>query len=152
MILLQFSKISDYFLDWHYLQQIPLSVAIVWAYAFFLTAGGAYDYKGCNSNIPSSNILFDGCRRHALTMKHCRTDVSNAWKTAAWVRVPYPFQWGSPTFHFKTSIIMMIASLVASVDSVSVILFAYRQNVYAFILSPGVLVNSLSPSFSLYIL
>lgn len=97
---------------------VPLSVAIVWAYAFFLTAGGAYNYKGCTSNIPSSNILLDGCRRHALTMKHCRTDVSNAWKTAAWVRVPYPFQWGSPTFHFKTSIIMMIASLVASVDSV----------------------------------
>jgi solute carrier family 23 (nucleobase transporter), member 1 len=35
------------------------------------------------------------------------------------VRIPYPFQWGPPTFHFKTGIIMIIVSLVASVDSVS---------------------------------
>ncbi|XP_042408725.1 nucleobase-ascorbate transporter 11-like isoform X2 [Zingiber officinale] len=97
---------------------VPFCVAIVWAYAFFLTAGGVYNYKGCNSNVPSSNILTDGCRKHVTIMKHCRTDVSNAWKTAAWVRVPYPFQWGSPTFHFKTSFIMVIISLVASVDSI----------------------------------
>ncbi|KAM0935553.1 putative xanthine/uracil/vitamin C permease [Dioscorea sansibarensis] len=97
---------------------VPLSVAIVWAYAFFLTAGGAYNYKGCNSNIPSSNILLDSCKRHVDTMRHCRTDASNAWRTAAWVRVPYPFQWGAPTFHFKTSILMIIASIIASVDSV----------------------------------
>uniref|UniRef100_A0A0D9WYZ1 Nucleobase-ascorbate transporter 11 n=1 Tax=Leersia perrieri TaxID=77586 RepID=A0A0D9WYZ1_9ORYZ len=98
---------------------VPLSVAIVWAYAFFLTAGGAYNFKGCNSNIPSSNILMDSCKRHLETMRRCRTDASNAWRTAAWVRVPYPFQWGPPTFHFKTSIIMIIVSLVASVDSLS---------------------------------
>ncbi|CAN6218855.1 unnamed protein product [Urochloa humidicola] len=98
---------------------VPLSVAIVWAYAFFLTAGGAYNFKGCSSNIPSSNILLDSCRRHLETMKRCRTDVSTAWKTAAWVRIPYPFQWGPPTFHFKTGIIMIIVSLVASVDSLS---------------------------------
>ncbi|XP_042408726.1 nucleobase-ascorbate transporter 11-like isoform X3 [Zingiber officinale] len=99
-------------------ENVPFCVAIVWAYAFFLTAGGVYNYKGCNSNVPSSNILTDGCRKHVTIMKHCRTDVSNAWKTAAWVRVPYPFQWGSPTFHFKTSFIMVIISLVASVDSI----------------------------------
>ncbi|CAN6183420.1 unnamed protein product [Urochloa humidicola] len=98
---------------------VPLSVAIVWAYAFFLTAGGAYNFKGCSSNIPSSNILLDSCRRHLETMRRCRTDVSTAWKTAAWVRIPYPFQWGPPTFHFKTGIIMIIVSLVASVDSLS---------------------------------
>ncbi|KAJ1694709.1 hypothetical protein LUZ63_011407 [Rhynchospora breviuscula] len=97
---------------------IPLSVGIVWAYAFFLTSGGAYNYKGCNSNIPSSNILLDSCRRKVETMRRCRTDVSNAWNTADWVRIPYPFQWGPPTFHFKTGIIMVFASLVASVDSV----------------------------------
>ncbi|WOL07053.1 nucleobase-ascorbate transporter 11 [Canna indica] len=97
---------------------VPLSVIIVWAYSFFLTAGGAYNYKDCSSNVPSSNILSDGCREHATIMKHCRTDVSNAWRTAAWVRVPYPFQWGPPSFHFKTSFIMVIVSLVASVESV----------------------------------
>ncbi|KAJ4963216.1 hypothetical protein NE237_023155 [Protea cynaroides] len=97
---------------------VPLSVAIIWAYAFFLTAGGAYDYKGCNPNIPSSNILSDECRKHAFTMEHCRTDVSSAWTNAAWVRVPYPLQWGIPSFHLRTSIIMIIVSMVATVDSV----------------------------------
>ncbi|KHG08100.1 Nucleobase-ascorbate transporter 11 [Gossypium arboreum] len=98
--------------------QVPLSVTITWIYAFFLTAGGAYDYKGCSPEIPSSNILVDECRKHAFTMKHCRTDASNAWRTAAWVRIPYPLQWGVPIFHFRTSLIMIIVSLVASVDSV----------------------------------
>ncbi|KAF5747321.1 putative purine permease [Tripterygium wilfordii] len=99
---------------------VPLSVMITWIYAFFLTAGGAYDYKDCSPDIPSSNILIDSCRNHSYTMKHCRTDVSNAWRTAAWVRIPYPLQWGVPVFHFRTSIIMIIVSLVASVDSVGV--------------------------------
>lgn len=97
---------------------VPLSVVIIWAYAFFLTAGGAYNYKGCSSDIPSSNILIDACKKHAYTMKHCRTDVSNAWRTAAWVRIPFPLQWGIPIFQLKTSLIMVIVSLVASVDSV----------------------------------
>ncbi|KAL5556566.1 hypothetical protein UlMin_038802 [Ulmus minor] len=97
---------------------VPLSVILVWIYAFFLTAGGAYNYKGCSADIPSSNILIDACRKHAYTMKYCRTDVSNAWRTAAWVRIPYPLQWGIPIFHFRTSLIMIIVSLVASVDSI----------------------------------
>ncbi|VAH29956.1 unnamed protein product [Triticum turgidum subsp. durum] len=56
---------------------------------------------------------------HAEIMRRCRTDVSNAWRSAAWVRVPYPLQWGPPTFHFKTAIVMVIVSVVASVDSLS---------------------------------
>ncbi|KAL5753320.1 hypothetical protein ACOSQ2_023827 [Xanthoceras sorbifolium] len=97
---------------------VPLSVMLIWIYAFFLTAGGAYDYKGCSPDIPSSNILADACVKHAYTMKHCRTDVSSAWRTAAWVRIPYPLQWGIPIFHLRTSMIMIIVSLVATVDSV----------------------------------
>ncbi|XP_019185662.1 PREDICTED: nucleobase-ascorbate transporter 11 [Ipomoea nil] len=97
---------------------VPLSVVMTWAYAFFLTAGGAYNYKGCSSDIPSSNILINACRKHAYTMQHCRTDVSNAMRTAAWVRIPYPLQWGMPIFRLRTSVIMIIVSLVASVDSV----------------------------------
>ncbi|KAL9327385.1 hypothetical protein ACSQ67_008030 [Phaseolus vulgaris] len=97
---------------------VPLSVTLTWIYASFLTAGGAYNYKGCNPKIPSSNILTDACRKHAYTMKHCRTDVSNALLTSAWLRIPYPLQWGFPIFHFRTCIIMVIVSLVASVDSV----------------------------------
>ncbi|KAL8151542.1 hypothetical protein V2J09_021350 [Rumex salicifolius] len=98
---------------------VPLSVAIIWAYAFFLTASGAYNYKGCSPDIPSSNVLIDACKRHAYTMKHCRTDVSDAWRTALWVRVPYPLQWGIPIFHMRTSIIIILVALVSSVDSVA---------------------------------
>ncbi|KAG6401153.1 hypothetical protein SASPL_137998 [Salvia splendens] len=97
---------------------VPLSVMIIWAYAFFLTAGGAYNYKGCSVDVPSSNILIDACRKHAYTMKHCRTDVSDAMRTAAWVRVPYPLQWGIPIFRLRTSLIMIFVSVVASVESV----------------------------------
>ncbi|XAR73495.1 hypothetical protein NMG60_11007482 [Bertholletia excelsa] len=97
---------------------VPLSVIIIWAYAFFLTAGGAYNYRGCNPDIPSSNILTDSCRKHAYTMKHCRTDVSNAWRTAAWVRIPYPFQWGIPIVRLRTSLMMIFVALVSSIDSV----------------------------------
>ncbi|CAH9093645.1 unnamed protein product [Cuscuta epithymum] len=97
---------------------VPLSVVITWAYAFLLTAGGAYNYKGCTPDIPSSNILIDACRKHAYTMRHCRTDVSNAMKTAEWFRIPYPLQWGMPIFRLRTSLVMIIVSLVASVDSV----------------------------------
>uniref|UniRef100_A0A1J3D4P1 Nucleobase-ascorbate transporter 11 n=1 Tax=Noccaea caerulescens TaxID=107243 RepID=A0A1J3D4P1_NOCCA len=97
---------------------VPLSALIIWTCAFFLTVGGAYDYKGCNDDIPSSNILIDECKKHAYTMKHCRTDASNAWETAPWLRIPYPFQWGFPNFHMRTCIIMIFVSLVASVDSV----------------------------------
>ncbi|KAI3462138.1 hypothetical protein Pfo_018801 [Paulownia fortunei] len=97
---------------------VPLSVVIIWAYAFFLTAGGAYNYKGCSADIPSSNILIDACRKHAYTMKHCRTDVSDAMRTAAWVRIPYPLQWGIPIFRLRTSILMIFVSLVASIESV----------------------------------
>ncbi|XP_039042610.1 nucleobase-ascorbate transporter 11-like [Hibiscus syriacus] len=97
---------------------VPLSVMLTWIYAFLLTAGGAYDYKDCSPDIPSSNILLDECKKHAYTMKHCRADVSNAWRAAAWLRIPYPLQWGVPIFHVRTSLIMIIVSLVASVDSV----------------------------------
>ncbi|KAL0431831.1 UNVERIFIED_CONTAM: Nucleobase-ascorbate transporter 11 [Sesamum radiatum] len=50
--------------------------------------------------------------------EYMRTDVSDAMRTAAWVRIPYPLQWGIPIFRLRTSIIMIFVSLVASVDSV----------------------------------
>ncbi|GAB2278744.1 hypothetical protein Dimus_013420 [Dionaea muscipula] len=97
---------------------VPLSIVIIWTYAFFLTVGGAYSYTGCSVNIPTSNILVDACRKHSFSMKHCRTDVSDALRTSSWVRIPYPFQWGIPIFKLRTSIIMIFISLVSSVDSV----------------------------------
>eukprot|EP01018_Ginkgo_biloba_P040160 Gb_36091 [translate_table: standard] len=97
---------------------VPLGLGITWAYAFLLTEAGAYNYKGCDPNVPISNIISDACRKHVFTMNHCRTDASNAWKTTAWVQFPYPLQWGIPTFHWKTAIVMCAVSIIASVDSV----------------------------------
>ena len=91
---------------------------IVWAYAFILTSAGVYTYNGCSVHVPVSNIISEACRKHAFTMMHCRTDVSTALKTMAWFRFPYPFQWGMPTFQWKTISVMMVASVIASIDSV----------------------------------
>ena len=95
-----------------------MSLGIIWAYAFLLTAAGAYNYSGCSVDVPSSNIISDKCRKHVFTMMQCRTDVSVAMKTASWFSLPYPFQWGIPVFHWKTACIMIVASIIASIDSV----------------------------------
>ncbi|XP_038983844.1 nucleobase-ascorbate transporter 6-like isoform X1 [Phoenix dactylifera] len=78
---------------------VIFSVAIVWLYAFILTMGGAY--------------------RNAApkTQQHCRTDRSGLVGAAPWIRVPYPFQWGAPTFDAGEAFAMMAASFVALVES-----------------------------------
>ncbi|GLJ49818.1 hypothetical protein SUGI_1058300 [Cryptomeria japonica] len=97
---------------------VPLGLAITWAYAFLLTEVGVYNFRGCNMKEAISSIKNERCRKHVYTMQHCRSDVSDVLKTVAWVRVPYPFQWGVPTFHFKTAAVMIVATIIASVDSV----------------------------------
>ncbi|KAG1326640.1 nucleobase-ascorbate transporter 6 [Cocos nucifera] len=78
---------------------VIFSVAIVWLYAFILTVGGAY--------------------RNAApkTQQHCRTDRSGLVGGAPWIRIPYPFQWGTPTFDAGEAFAMMAASFVALVES-----------------------------------
>ncbi|KAM0942641.1 putative xanthine/uracil/vitamin C permease [Dioscorea sansibarensis] len=78
---------------------VLFSVAIVWLYAYLLTVGGAY--------------------RHAApkTQLHCRTDRSGLVSAAPWIRVPYPFQWGAPTFDAGEAFAMMAASFAALVES-----------------------------------
>ncbi|XP_072953732.1 nucleobase-ascorbate transporter 6-like [Typha angustifolia] len=78
---------------------VLFTVTIVWLYAYLLTVGGAY--------------------RHAApkTQLHCRTDRSGLVGGAPWIRVPYPFQWGAPTFDAGEAFAMMAASFVALVES-----------------------------------
>ncbi|KAF3326012.1 nucleobase-ascorbate transporter 6-like protein [Carex littledalei] len=78
---------------------LVIAVAVVWLYAFFLTVGGAYK----NSPIK--------------TQLHCRTDRSGLVGGAPWISVPYPFQWGAPTFNAGEAFAMMAASFVALVES-----------------------------------
>ena len=108
--------------------QVPLGLAITWSAAFLLTQAGAYSYKGCDINVPASNIVSEHCRKHVLRMKSCRVDTSHALRSAPWFRFPYPLQWGTPVFHWKMALVMCVVSIIASVDSVSflVIHFGYK--------------------------
>jgi len=99
--------------------QVPLGLAITWAAAFLLTEAGVYNYKGCDVNVPASNIISDNCRKHVSRMKNCRVDTSHALKSSPWFRFPYPLQWGTPVFHWKMALVMCVVSIISSVDSVS---------------------------------
>ncbi|XP_050214329.1 nucleobase-ascorbate transporter 12 [Mercurialis annua] len=97
---------------------VPLGLAITWIAAFLLTEAGVYNYKGCDANIPASNIVSDHCRKHVSRMKYCRVDTSHALKDSPWFRFPYPLQWGTPVFEWKMALVMCVVSIIASVDSV----------------------------------
>lgn len=97
---------------------VSLGLAITWAIAFLLTETGVYTYKGCDVNIPASNIISDACRKHVPRMKHCRVDTSHALRSSPWFRFPEPLQWGVPIFRGKLAVVMCVVSIIASVDSV----------------------------------
>ncbi|KAK4429870.1 Nucleobase-ascorbate transporter 7 [Sesamum alatum] len=78
---------------------VLFSVVIVWIYAHLLTVGGAY------KNVAQA------------TQVSCRTDRAGIISAAPWIRVPYPFQWGAPTFNAGESFAMMATSFVALVES-----------------------------------
>ncbi|XP_038712929.1 nucleobase-ascorbate transporter 6-like [Tripterygium wilfordii] len=78
---------------------VIFSVVIVWVYAHLLTVGGAYKNTG------------------PKTQLSCRTDRAGIIGAAPWIRVPYPFQWGAPSFDAGESFAMMAASFVALVES-----------------------------------
>ncbi|KAG6506591.1 nucleobase-ascorbate transporter 6-like [Zingiber officinale] len=78
---------------------VIFSILIVWFYAYLLTIGGAYRHDP-----PKTQV-------------HCRTDRSGLVGGAPWIRVPYPFQWGAPSFNAGEAFAMMAASLVVLVES-----------------------------------
>ncbi|XP_062192988.1 nucleobase-ascorbate transporter 2-like [Phragmites australis] len=78
---------------------VLISIALVWVYAHILTASGAYRHSSL------------------LTKINCRTDRANLITTARWFRVPYPLQWGAPTFSADHSFGMMAAVLVSLIES-----------------------------------
>ncbi|KAK8616594.1 hypothetical protein V6N13_018138 [Hibiscus sabdariffa] len=78
---------------------VLFSVMIVWIYAHLLTVGGVY-----NGKAPKTQIS-------------CRTDRAGLIDAAPWIRVPYPFQWGAPSFDAGEAFAMMMASFVALVES-----------------------------------
>ncbi|XP_010519558.1 PREDICTED: nucleobase-ascorbate transporter 6-like [Tarenaya hassleriana] len=103
---------------------VIFSVVIVWIYAHLLTVGGAY-----NDAAPK-------------TQASCRTDRSGLIGSAPWIRVPWPFQWGAPSFDAGEAFAMMMASFVALVEStgafISVSRYASATMLPPSILSRGV--------------
>ncbi|GMN35352.1 hypothetical protein TIFTF001_005241 [Ficus carica] len=85
-----------------------LCIGLVWVFAAILTAAGAYD------NVKQQTKL------------SCRTDRSFLVSSAPWIRIPYPFQWGTPIFKASHVFGMMGAALVASAESTGTFFAAAR--------------------------
>ncbi|KAH9617659.1 hypothetical protein KSS87_004724 [Heliosperma pusillum] len=99
---------------------VLFSVAIVWLYAHILTVGGAYNHAA------------------PRTQSTCRTDRSGLISGAPWIKVPYPFQWGAPTFDAGEAFAMMFASFVALVESTGAFI-AVSRSASATMMPPSVL-------------
>ncbi|XP_024524652.1 nucleobase-ascorbate transporter 1 [Selaginella moellendorffii] len=82
---------------------VLISAAIIWAYAHLLTVSGAY--------------------KHAteLGKDHCRTDRAHFVKTAPWVRLPFPLEWGAPTFNAGDAFAFLASAFVSQVESTATI-------------------------------
>ncbi|XP_057489902.1 nucleobase-ascorbate transporter 6-like [Actinidia eriantha] len=78
---------------------ILLSVLFLGILSLILTESGAYDHVSLN--------------RQAS----CRTDRAGLMSGASWIYIPYPFQWGTPTFNAGEAFAIMTAAIVASVES-----------------------------------
>ncbi|CAN1283620.1 Nucleobase-ascorbate transporter 2 [Linum perenne] len=76
-----------------------ITVTVIWAYAHLLTVGGAYRH------------------RPDLTQVNCRTDKAHLISSAPWIKIPYPLQWGAPTFDAGHCFGMMAAVIVSLIES-----------------------------------
>lgn len=83
-------------------------VGIIWSFAAILTVAGAYN------NVRETTKL------------SCRTDHSFLMSSAPWIKVPYPFQWGTPIFRASHVFGMMGAALVSSAESTGTFYAASR--------------------------
>ncbi|KAH7515768.1 hypothetical protein FEM48_Zijuj10G0061200 [Ziziphus jujuba var. spinosa] len=108
---------------------VIFSVAIVWVYAHLLTVGGAYKNTG-----PKTQLT-------------CRTDRAGIIGGAPWIRIPYPFQWGAPTFDAGEAFAMMAASFVALVESTGAFI-AVSRYASATPLPPSILSRGVGWQFS----
>ncbi|CAJ1972633.1 unnamed protein product [Sphenostylis stenocarpa] len=85
-----------------------LCIAVIWAFAAILTVAGAYNTAKTQTQVS------------------CRTDRSNLMSSAPWIKVPYPFQWGTPIFRASHVFGMMGAALVSSAESTGAFFAAAR--------------------------
>ncbi|OMO77169.1 Xanthine/uracil/vitamin C permease [Corchorus olitorius] len=107
--------ISQYlgrYLEWkqHFCDRFALlfSLAITWLFAQLLTSSTVYKHKPENTQIS------------------CRTDRTGFISTAPWIYIPYPFQWGSPTFNAAEAFVMMAPAFVSLFESTGTFFAAAR--------------------------
>ncbi|GJN34209.1 hypothetical protein PR202_gb22853 [Eleusine coracana subsp. coracana] len=81
-----------------------LCIALVWVYAHILTASGAYKHTAL------------------VTQINCRTDRANLISSALWISIPFPLQWGAPTFSADHAFGMMAAVLVSLIEGIGTLL------------------------------
>ncbi|CAH9095886.1 unnamed protein product [Cuscuta epithymum] len=102
---------------------VVISVTIVWLYAYILTVSGAYSHRSLK------------------TQNSCQTNRSGLVHAAPWIKIPYPFQWGAPSFDAGDSFAMLMATFVALVEStggfIIVARFASATPVPPYVLSRG---------------
>ncbi|KAF7817527.1 nucleobase-ascorbate transporter 3 [Senna tora] len=85
-----------------------LCLGVIWAFAAILTVSGAYSTA------------------KERTQQSCRTDRSYLLSSAPWIKIPYPFQWGTPIFRASHVFGMMGAALVTSAESTGTFFAAAR--------------------------
>ncbi|XP_050267280.1 nucleobase-ascorbate transporter 3 isoform X2 [Quercus robur] len=85
-----------------------ICIGIVWAFAAILTVAGAYNHV------------------KEATKQSCRTDRSFLMSSAPWIKIPYPFQWGTPIFRASHVFGMLGAALVTSAESTGTFFAASR--------------------------
>nr|CAB3456804.1 unnamed protein product [Digitaria exilis] len=76
-----------------------MCIALVWVYAHILTASGAYRHTAL------------------VTQINCRTDLANLISSSQWISIPYPLQWGAPTFSADHAFGMMAAVVVSLIET-----------------------------------
>ncbi|KAL3695409.1 hypothetical protein R1sor_009485 [Riccia sorocarpa] len=95
---------------YHVFELFPvlITLLLVWGYAYILTVSGAYDHASVGGQ------------------RNCRTDRANLIQSAPWVRVPYPLEWGAPTFDAGHAFGIMSAVFASVVESTAGFYAAYR--------------------------
>ncbi|KAL0921755.1 hypothetical protein M5K25_008860 [Dendrobium thyrsiflorum] len=78
---------------------VIFTVLIIWLSAHILTVSGAYKHSS------------------PTTQFSCRTDRAGLIGASPWIRIPYPFQWGAPTFNVGDVFAMIAASFASCVEA-----------------------------------
>ncbi|KAF7113458.1 hypothetical protein RHSIM_RhsimUnG0123900 [Rhododendron simsii] len=95
---------------------------------FCYSYGNACRTGALHSRFFSALLTASGVYRNksSSTQVSCRVDQSGLISGAAWISVPYPWQWGTPSVDAGDVFVMIAAALVALIESTSANIAAAR--------------------------